>query len=284
MADTTVVAFTKNPAVEFRANKGYTAEMGAKTIQYAPANNADITSKGTLGWRDLGILETAPKMNDTTEVYDMKVGAITKTFGRINTGRECLLPVSIIAPTMAARRLANNTSIEVSYPSSPVNTTVDAATVNPTQLSVVVDSVTGLSVGDTLEIVTGSATYGTDKEYTRIKSINTTSKEIKFSIPIIQLPEDGAAVKLVASYKETALVSPAELEYQFRIVEYLHTDDSIEITHMPNVQLRQAQGVDSGDGKTPKKYNFELGINAEPVLDGSGNITDYLLWTKERIY
>lgn len=283
MTDTTVVGYHCSPANEYLMNRGYNAEMGACVIEYAPRNNADITSKGTKGWRPLGVLENVPKVNDSIETKDIEVGAITKTFASIQTGRKVTLPVSLLAPTMVGRKHANNSTVVVSYPTTPVNTTVDETTPVATTLSIVVASVTGLVAGDILEIVTGDSTYGTDLEYVKIKSIEVTPKKINFEQPIAQLPADGANVKKVASFKETALVCPTNMEYQYRLVRNYHTDESVEIQHFPNAQLKAISGSDSGDGKTANKYGFELSVNAEPVVT-SGQITDYLLWTKERIY
>lgn len=283
MADTTTVSYTCAPANEYLANRGIKLELGPGVIEYAPRSNTNITATGTKGWRPVGVLENIPKIADAIETFQAKVGAISKILATLQTGRAASMPISFMAPDMIGRMFADLSTLTVAYPSSPVATTIDETTPAATQLSVVVNAVTGFAVGDKIEIVTGDSTYGTQKEYTTIKSIDATAKRFDLDTPIIQLPVDGAAVNKVKSFNESMTVCPVSYDYQLRLVRWFHTDRSVEVLHMPNWQHKQINPADPGDGKVATKYGFEIELLPEPILT-SGVISDYKLYNKYRIY
>lgn len=78
MADSTAITFSCNPLQELLALDGINMEVGGTILQYAPINNTDVTYKGTLGWRNWGLLETPAKFAQTLTFLRVKLDKLVK--------------------------------------------------------------------------------------------------------------------------------------------------------------------------------------------------------------
>ena len=259
MADTTAISFSCNPLNEILANTGIDAEVGGTVIEYANYNNSDITYKGTLGWRPYGISETAVRLVPSIESYMPKSGMVSKSNDVLETGRSVEIPVSLVYPTWYAKQVAHGSATTViTEPGSPITTTIDETPTAATNMSVVVASVTGFVAGQEIGIVTGSSTYGTQEEFTIIKSIDATSKTLSFDKPIFQLPADGAAVRVIAQKSIESIACGDITPKQIRIVKFDRSAGNIRIDHILKAKVKAIAGADDGDGKTAAKYGFTL--------------------------
>lgn len=264
MADTTAISFSCNPLNEILANTGIDAEVGGTVIEYANYNNSDITYKGTLGWRPYGISETAVRLVPSIESYMPKAGMVSKSGDVLETGRSVEIPVSLVYPTWYAKQVAHGSATTViTEPGSPITTTIDETPTAATNMSVVVASVTGFVAGQEIGIVTGSSTYGTQEEFTIIKSIDATSKTLSFDKPIFQLPADGAAVRVIAQKSIESIACGDIVAKQIRIVKFDRSAGNIRIDHILKAKVKSIAGADDGDGKVAAKYGFTLEVLSE---------------------
>lgn len=259
MADTTAISFSCNPLNEILANTGIDAEVGGTVIEYANYNNSNITYKGTLGWRPYGISETAVRLVPSIESYMPKSGMVSKSGDVLETGRSVEIPVSLVYPTWYAKQVAHGSSTTViTEPTSPITTTIDETPTAATNFSVVVASTTGLVEGQEIGIVTGSSTYGTQEEFTIIKSVDAGTKTVTFTKPIFQLPVDGAAVRVIAEKSLESIACGDIGSKQIRIVKFDRSSGNIRIDHILNGKIKAIAGADDGDGKVAAKYGFNI--------------------------
>lgn len=259
MADTTAISFSCNPLNEILANTGIDAEVGGTVIEYANYNNTDITYKGTKGWRPYGISETAVRLVPSIENYMPKSGQVSVTNDVLETGRAVEIPVTILYPTWYAKQVAHGTNTTtITEPTSPITTTVDETPSAATNFSIVVASTTGLVANQEIGIITGNATYGTQEEFTIIKSVDSGTKTVTFVKPIFQLPEDGAAVRVIAEKNLESLACNDIGKKQIRIVKFDRSAGKIRIDHALAGKLKAIGGADDGNGQVATKYSFTL--------------------------
>ena len=279
--DTTVVLFTKAPASQYLMNRGVNARLGTAIIQAALRSNADVSSKGKLYWRTFGVSTNRPKINDVLEVYQGITGGVAKTLATVEIGRKADIQLMYTHPTLLGKQLSSKSAIAVVYPTVPIVSDIDdtLGTVS-TIFSIPLTAVAGFAVGQTIEVVTGVDAI---KEYSVIKSIDVTGKIVYLETPLGQLPLDAAAVNVVASFKETNSVLSSLPDYLFRIVEYVHSDDSLEIQYFGNAQIKQISVADGKDGKTASEYGFTLELQPTPVMDSQTNVVSDVLYTRETI-
>lgn len=279
--DTTVVLFTKAPASQYLMNRGINARLGTAIIQAALRSNADVSSKGKLYWRTFGVSTNRPKINDVLEVYQGITGGVAKTLATVEIGRKADIQLMYTHPTLLGKQLSSKSAIAVVYPTVPIVSDIDdtLGTVS-TIFSIPLTAVTGFAVGQTIEVVTGVDAI---KEYSVIKSIDVTGKIVYLETPLGQLPLDAAAVNVIASFKETNSVLSSLPDYLFRIVEYVHSDDSLEIQYFGNAQIKQISVADGKDGKTASEYGFTLELQPTPVMDSQTNVVSDVLYTRETI-
>lgn len=279
--DTTVVPFTKAPASQYLMNRGVNARLGTAILQAALRSNADVSSKGKLYWRTFGVATNRPKINDVLEVYQGITGGVAKTLATVEIGRKADIQLMYTHPTLLGKQLSSKSAIAVVYPAVPIASDIDdtAGTVS-TIFSIPLTAVTGFAVGQTIEVVTGVDAI---KEYSVIKSIDVTGKIVYLETPLSQLPPDTAAVNVVASFKETNSVLSSLPDYLFRIVEYVHSNESLEIQYFGNAQIKQISVADGKDGKTASEYAFTLELQPTPVMDSQTNVVSDVLYTRETI-
>ena len=279
--DTTVVPFTKAPASQYLMNRGVNARLGTAILQAALRSNADVSSTGQKYWRTFGVATNRPKINDVLEVYQGITGGVAKTLATVEIGRKADIQLMYTHPTLLGKQLSSKSAIAVVYPPIPIVSDIDdtLGTVC-TIFSIRLTAVTGFAVGQTIEVVTGVDAI---KEYSVIKSIDVTGKVINLETPISQLPLDAAAVNVVASFKETNSVLSSLPDYLFRIVEYVHSDESLEIQYFGNAQIKQISVADGKDGKTASEYAFTLELQPTPVMDSQTNVVSDVLYTRETI-
>ena len=279
--DTTVVEFTKAPASQYLMNRGVNARLGTAILQAALRSNADVSSTGQKYWRDVAVLTNRPKINDVVEVFQGITGGVSKTLATVDIGRKADIQLMYTHPTLLGKQLSSKSTIEVTYPTVPIASDIDdtLGTVC-TIFSIRLTAVTGFAVGQTIEIVTGTDAI---KEYSTIKSIDVTGKVINLETPISQLPADAAAVNVVASFKETNSVLSDAFAYVFRIVEYIHSNESLEVQYFANPQIKQISVADGKDGKTASEYGFTLELQPTPVMDSQTLVASDVLYTRETI-
>lgn len=279
--DTTVVPFTKAPASQYLMNRGVNARLGTAILQAALRSNADVSSKGKLYWRTFGVSTNRPKINDVLEVYQGITGGVAKTLATVEIGRKADIQLMYTHPTLLGKQLSSKSAIAVVYPAVPIASDIDdtAGTVS-TIFSIPLTTVTGFAVGQTIEVATGVDAI---KEYSVIKSIDATGKIVYLETPLGQLPLDTAAVNVVASFKETNSVLSSLPDYLFRIVEYVHSNESLEIQYFANAQIKQISVADGKDGKTASEYAFTLELQPTPVMDSQTNVVSDVLYTRETI-
>ena len=259
MADTTAISFSCNPLNEILANTGIDAEVGGTVIEYAPYNNTDITYKGTKGWRPYGISETSVRPVPSIDNYMPMSGQVSKAGDVLETARRVEIPVSLVYATWYGKQAAHGTDqTTITEPTSPITTTVDETPSAATNFSIVVASTTGLVANQEIGIVTGNSTYGTQEEFTIIKSVDAGTKTVTFFKPIFQLPEDGATVRVIAEKKLSIIACELPDAKQIRIVKFDRSAGKIRIDHILKAKIKAIAGADDGDGKTASKYGFTL--------------------------
>lgn len=280
MADSTAITFTCNPLQELLALQGLDMEVGGAMLQYGQANNDELTYKGTLGWRDYGLLENPAKIAQTLEFYEGRVGQVAKTMTTKEIGRSAEIDVSLMCATWEGAKFALGSNTElITQPGSPITTTVDESPPAATNFSIVVASVTGFAANQEIRISTGTSTYGVEWEYRRIRSIDVSGKIIYLYTPLGQLPADGAAVQVVS--EKRLITKPCDLPpaCQIRIIKYDRSLNKLRIQHAKNAIIKDPVGIDDGDGKVAAKYGFKL--NLMPFWDYVAN--DFRMFTTDYI-
>ncbi len=267
MADSTAITFSCNPLQELLALDGINMEVGGTILQYAPINNTDVTYKGTLGWRNWGLLETPAKFAQTLTFFEGEVGQVGKIMTTKEISRKAEVDVSLMCATWEGKKFAWGSNSEtITQPGSPITTTVDNDPAVATNFTFVVASVTGLVVGQEIRVSTGTATYGVDWEYRKIKSIDVSGKVITLHTPLDQLPADGAAVQVISEKRLTIVPCDLPPECQVRVVKYDRSNaGKLIVYHAQRAAVKDPTGVDDGDGKTASKYGFKL--NLMPFYD-----------------
>lgn len=280
--DTTVLAYKSAQDEELLAILGYNLKMGGSILQKSKRTNADTTPKGTKNWRSVGVLQGNPKFPEELKTFKAEVGGIIKTMASVEYGRNAQMSAAFIAPTLLGQSIANKSQLTIVEPTSPVTTTCDGTT--PTDLkymSIKVAAVTGFTAGDNILVTTGDSAAGDDveEEPTRIKKIDATNKIIYFEWPIFQLPVDDAPVRKFVEYKQSREIGSLDENYQWRVVRYFHTNNSLEIDYLPNFQQTKLIPADFGDGTKPAMYGIEGEIIASPVLNSTtGKVEKFTLY------
>jgi len=261
MADTTLVSYSCNPLAEQLGNLGINIGVGGTVLEYAPRDNVNITYNGTLGWRPVGMSETAINFVFAAEYANLQTGMVAKTQDVKQTSIDLTVDVSIMAATQEGKRMALGYAKQVVIlPTTPVSTTVDGDVVLPNDngfYEVGLTAVTGLNPGDTVGIVTGDATYGTEEEFADILSIDTVLKVIRLKTPIFQLPADGAAVRKVKEIRLFVEACSDMPDRQFRIVKYNRSNRKPVVEHAQDMVISGFSGVtNANDAATT--YGFQL--------------------------
>ncbi len=266
MADSTAITFSCNPLQELLALQGISMEVGGAILQYGKVNNDELTYKGTLGWRDFGLLENPAKVAQTVGFYEAEAGQVSKIMDTKEISRKAEIDVSIMCPTWEGARFSLGTNSEsITQPGSPITTTVDDNPAVATNFEFVVASVTNFAVDQEIRVSTGTSTYGVEWEYRRIRSIDVADKRISLYTPLGQLPADGAAVQVIS--EKRLIVKPCDLPpaCQIRIIKYDRSINKLRIIHAKLAKIKDPTGIDDGNGQVAAKYGFKL--NLQPYWD-----------------
>lgn len=187
------------------------ARVGVTDCFLAPENTVYTADAGKIGkWLYLGRLEPGSYKNDfTRDFFDVKTGVPETTKESFVTALNGSVEFNLIEPTAKAYELANGGIAPVAlFDTAPVSTTVAAGTI--TNGTIPLTSVTGLSVGDELEV-----DLSTGKEYTFITAINGTDVDV---FPVLSAaPAATDDVKRVDGWDQP-IGGSAITKYAFRSV------------------------------------------------------------------
>lgn len=285
--DATQVVYKSAQDEELLAVLGYNLKMGGSILQRSKRSNVNTTAKGTKNWRSVGVLQGNPKFPEDLKTFKVEVGGIMKTMAVVEIGRSAQMSAVFIAPTLLGQSIANKSTLSIIEPTVPVTTTCDGTTLTDLKyMSIKVAAVTDFNPGDNILVTTGTAADGDDieEEPTRIKKIDVTNKIIHFEFPIFQLPADDAPVRKFIGYKQEREVGKLDENYQWRVVKFFHTNNSVEIDHVPNFQQVKIIPADFGDGTKPAMYGIEGEIISEAVLNTTtGKVEKFTLYDTHTI-
>ena len=282
MEDTTKTVYSKAPLTDSFLCDGVIADVGRIEVEWAPFGNSNITDDGTLGWYILGIPNGEIKPAHTIEPLLLKTGTPEKTKGLLKVGEFVEVPVTLESLTVKGKELITGSPIAtvITDTTPAVATTIDETPPAATNFSVTVTSPTGFAVGDTIRIVTGSATYGTLEEVTKIEEI--VGSVFSINPPISQLPADLATVAKVdnISWKAGGVDLPAT--FRLRLKYHFNNDRSIDIVAFKRAKIKTVDFFSNGDGKTPSLGGFVVEII--PVRENINGEDCFVFFTRTKKY
>lgn len=258
----TTVSHTPVPNVVRTMEGAEDAKLGVRYVQFGPYGNSNVTKSTVEGWDDAGVLDGDIDYNPISEEYVASGGVPEVDLGVVETSIKGSFTVTLMYPEHYVIALAKGQALIVTYPGSPVNTTVDTGSGSITSTTIPVASGAGAnySAGDLLEIVVGDATYGTRSLFRRVKSIS--SDVITLKKPLGRLPANGAAVKKVTAISYKVSTAPLSDVLQFRVLENDNGNETVDIEHKPKVQVKRGKYL-PGAGKEPPKVELNIHMLGE---------------------
>lgn len=241
--------------------------IGENFIQWA-AIDADVSPTADEGWDDLGVIMGDIDYGPQIAKY-LAAGGVPET-DLCGTKTEIKIAFSqqLEYPEVKAIALAHGQdNPTVTYVSPANDTTVDTGTQAPTSTTINVNAGDGAnySAGMKIEIVVGSATYGTTSKFRYIESVS--GDVITIDRPITQLPENGAALKEYDYLKYSRSTGEFPARIQIRFIENHNGRSGFDIVHFPKVLFEDSAYVPGGKD-TPT--NLTLAMTAL----GNYNSTD----------
>jgi len=285
-ADTTVTVFDEAPLQANRIKAGKGSGIGDYIVRWYPRGNSNITLLGTMGKYIFGIPDGKVNINHSIEAKEIETGVVGKVIGVVKTGEKVELALSFMGLSAKGeeRATGSNIPVTVAYPSTPINTDIDATTLTPDFDYLPLTAVTGLKENQVLEVVVGDPTsdFGTQKEYVYIDTIDTTAKTVTVTPALSQLPVDANAVKVVKSLTYTAGGNKLPSTFGLQIIDQDNSTGSLYLYDFPECQVKSITPP-SKDNKAERKGGFTLLVipQRQSYVDENGDTkTGYIAYTK----
>lgn len=177
-------------------------KIGARGFEIGAYGNSNVVIDGSAGFCPAGKQKGEINTDGAADEY-VEEGGTPATFLGVRKIGEKAGPfeATFEYPEEFVRALATGETMSVVYPGSPINTTIDTGSgaISSTTIPVASGAAASYAAGIFLEIVCGSATYGTRSLFRRIKSISSDLITLAKPLPKYFLPANGAAVKKVKS-------------------------------------------------------------------------------------
>lgn len=237
-----------------RLGEGATdTKIGARGFEIGAYANTNVVIDGSAGFCPAGKQKGEIDTSGVADEYVEEGGTPSTFLGIRKTGEKAgPFEATFEYPEEFVQALATQTTLSVIYPGSPVNTTIDtgSGSISSTTIPVTAGAGANYAAGQLIEIVCGSATYGTRSLFRRIASISTDLITLKKPLPKYFLPANGAAVKKVKSVdylKNTAEFSDPMVA---RKVMMDNANASVNVEFFYKVQFVKGN-YKEGEGKVP---------------------------------
>lgn len=287
-ADTTVTTFDDAPLQANRIKAGKNSGIGDYLIRWYPRGNSDITLLGTKGKYIIGIPDGKVNINHSVEAKEIETGVVGKIIGVVKTGEKVELALSFMGLSAKGeeRVMGSNIPVAVAYPPTPIDTDIKTAT-TPDYDTFTVTSATGMKINQLLEVVVGdpAGTFGTEKEYVTIDTVNTTTGVITCTPALSQLPVVGNTVKVVKTLTFKAGGNKLPDTFGLQIIDQDNSTESLYLFDFPEVQIKTIVPVGK-DNKAERKGGFTVVVlpQRQTYVDSAGiTRTGYIYYTKTLI-